>query len=216
MFCGGEQCRHENWRNHKNPAIIGLHSDEITPDIFASQRPSTCLMKQYNLIQKFKEKNIGLIVNLQLEGEHSLCGPQMNKKLLQYNEANQKSGCLEPSGFSYNPNDFISEDIQVRISGWEDMTVPESLVYMLDIVKEMATMIICNKKKVLVHCHAGFGRTGMVIACYMIYTTNRTCHDIILQIRKKRPTSIQKQIQEEFIEKFYQCNKLTNFIIKYF
>jgi len=191
MFCGGEQCKHENWKNHKNPAIIGLNCDEVAPEIYASQRPSTILIKQYNLVQKFKEKNIGLIVNLQLEGEHPICGP--NK-------------VLESSGFSYNPNDFICEDIQCRISGWEDMTVPESLVYMLDIVKDMAYTVFCLKKKVLVHCHAGYGRTGMAIACYLIYTTNRHYEDIIQQIRIARPQSIQKQIQEEFVEKFYHCN----------
>lgn len=26
-----------------------------------------------------------------------------------------------------------------------------------------------NKGKVLVHCHAGQGRTGLVIGCYLIY-----------------------------------------------
>ena len=85
------------------------------------------------------------------------------------------------------------------------MSVPESITFMLDLVKEMANTIKYQKKKVLVHCHAGYGRTGTAIACYMIYTSNRTSDDIIEHIRKARPGSIQNQNQEEFIEKFYQC-----------
>ena len=64
-FCGGKNCKHENFLNHKNPAIYGLNSDKIGENIYASQRPSNSLIKKYNLISKFKELKIGLIVNLQ-------------------------------------------------------------------------------------------------------------------------------------------------------
>ena len=55
LFCGGANCKHENWKNNPNTPIIGLHCDQITENLYASQRPSTMLIHQYNLIKKFKE-----------------------------------------------------------------------------------------------------------------------------------------------------------------
>jgi hypothetical protein len=187
-FCGGEKCKHENWKNHHNPAIQGLHSDFVNEVIIASQRPSTILINQYNLIKKFKALSIALIVNVQREGEHPYCGP--NK------------GLEEASGFAYDPHVFISEDIRVRQTGWKDMSVPDSMSFMLEIVKDMAVTIKENGNKVLVHCHAGYGRTGVVIACYLIYMTNKSVHDIIEYIRDRRPGCIQKSSQYKYCKKF--------------
>jgi PP-loop superfamily ATP-utilizing enzyme len=55
LFCGRAACKHENWRSNPNTAIEGLNCDQITEDLFASQRPSTVLIQEYNLIKKFKE-----------------------------------------------------------------------------------------------------------------------------------------------------------------
>jgi hypothetical protein len=135
FFCGGDSCKHENYLKNPNlnNAITGLHSDFITDDIIASQRPSTVLINKFNLVKTFKELNIGIILNLQREGEHPDCGP--NK-------------ILEDSGFSYNPSQFLLEDIKVKLCGWKDMAVPHSVMFMLDIVKEMCVTIKETRKKV--------------------------------------------------------------------
>jgi len=52
--CGGEKCKDEDWWQNKNPYIVGLNSSKITPNIIASQRPSTCLIRHYMLIKQFK------------------------------------------------------------------------------------------------------------------------------------------------------------------
>ena len=93
VFCGGKSCKHEDYRNHQNPAIKGLNSDKIDDNIYASQRPANSLIKEHNLIAKFKELNIGFIVNLQLPGEHPYCGP-IDK--------------LDESVFSYSPSLYKS------------------------------------------------------------------------------------------------------------
>jgi hypothetical protein len=189
LFCGGTKCKHENYQTCKNPAIIGLHSNYITEDIIASQRPSTILVQKYKLIKTFKEQNIGMIVNVQREGEHPYCGP--NTK-------------LEESGFTYNPNTFIADDIKCRHSGWKDMSVPESMTFVLEIVKDMMKTVKEESKKVLVHCHAGYGRTGVVIACYMIFDDrhNSPTEHIVQRIREKRPGCVQKREQFVFCDKF--------------
>ena len=188
IFCGGKNCKHENFRNHKNPAIFGLNSDKIDNNIYASQRPSNTLIKQYNLISKFKELDIGFIVNLQLPGEHPYCGPDP----------------LDESGFSYSPSLFESEGIHVGLYGWKDLDVPNSLNHMLQVVKDMYHYIHFLKKKVLVHCHAGYGRTGTTIACYKIFDECISAEAARDEIRKVRPNCIQNSNQFDYCVKFQE------------
>ena len=191
-FCGGLNCKHENYLNNieNNNAIIGLNSNFITNDVIASQRPSEELINKFNLIKKFKDKNIGLIINLQREGEHPFCGPNAYR--------------LTSSGFAYNPSVFTGNDILCRLYGWKDMSIPTTLSFMMEIVKEMTVMVREEKKKVLVHCHAGYGRTGVVIACYMIYNnSNKEVEDIIKSVKKQREKCIETKMQKKFCIKFH-------------
>ena len=187
-FCGGKNCKHENFLNHKNPAIYGLNSDKIDENIYASQRPSNSLIKKYDLISKFKELEIGLIVNLQLPGEHPYCGPDS----------------LNESGFSYSPSFFESEGIHVGLYGWKDLDIPNSLYHMLQVVKTMYDYIHNLKKKVLVHCHAGYGRTGTTIACYKIFDESISAEVARDEIRKIRPECIQNKNQFNYCVKFQE------------
>ena len=192
FFCGGKNCKHENFLNNinNNNAIRGLNSNYITDDIIASQRPSEFLINKYNLVKLFKDINIGLITNLEREGEHPYCGPNAYH--------------LTSSGFSYNPSIFTGNDILCRLYGWKDMSTPTTLGFMMEIVKEMTVMVREEKKKVLVHCHAGYGRTGVVIACYMIYNnTNCDVDEIIKCVKKRRYKCIETKMQRKFCAQFY-------------
>jgi hypothetical protein len=72
---------------------------------------------------------------VQREGEHPYCGPNKLE---------------ENSGFSYDPYVFICEDINVKLLGWKDMSVPESINFILDIVKDMSKTIKEQEKKVII------------------------------------------------------------------
>lgn len=190
FFCGGQKCKYENYLENENfpNAIKGLSSNYITDDIIASQRPSDFLIKKYDLLNVFKGKGIGLIINLQREGEHPYCGPSSNH--------------ISQSGFSYNPSIFSGDDIKCKLSGWVEMSVPSSMNFVLEIVKEMTVSIKEKKQKVLVHCHAGFGRTGIVIACYLLYNTEDSVEDVITYIRSKRKKCVETNEQKKYCEKF--------------
>jgi protein tyrosine phosphatase domain-containing protein 1 len=192
FFCGGKNCKYENYLNNikNNNAIIGLNSNYITDNLIASQRPSEILINKYNLVEQFKQHNIGLIINLEREGEHPFCGPNAYH--------------LTPSGYSYNPSIFTGNEIICRFYGWKDMSTPSSLSFMIEIVKDITIMIREEKKNVLVHCHDGNGRSGVVIACYLIFNSHDTnVWDIIKNVRKHRINAIYTRAQEKFCKKFY-------------
>lgn len=192
FFCGGKNCKYENYLTNikNNNAIKGLNSNYVTDNIIASQRPSEILINKFNLVEQFKEHNIGLIINLEREGEHPFCGPNAYH--------------LTQSGFSYNPSIFTGNDIICRFYGWKDMSTPSTLSFMIEIVKDITIMIKEEKKKVLVHCHDGNGRSGVVIACVLIYNSyDCDVMDIIKEIRKHRKKCICTKAQENFCKKFY-------------
>ncbi|XP_017321017.1 protein tyrosine phosphatase domain-containing protein 1 [Ictalurus punctatus] len=185
LACGGRDCRYEGpvcWRPSQQ-AIKGLFSSWVTDDIVAMARPSTNLIKTYNLIDQFKKLNIKSIINMQLPGEHAHCGPE-----------------LEPdSGFTYSPQIFMENQIYFYNFGMADFGVssPEGI---LDAVKVLAFSV--QEGKVAVHCHAGLGRTGVLIACYLIYTLRISASEAVHYVRIKRPCSIQTRAQINLVFDF--------------
>ena len=85
------------------------------------------------------------------------------------------------------------------------MDVPDSLYFMLDIVKEMIFTVEKELKNVLVHCHAGKGRTGIVIACYLIFKYHICAKEAAQIVRNERKGAIENKDQLEYCKKFFQC-----------
>ncbi len=56
-------------------------------------------------------------------------------------------------------------------------------------------------QRVAVHCLAGLGRTGTMIACYLVHQ-GRTAREAIAEIRRLRPGSVETRVQEAAIEEF--------------
>ncbi len=54
---------------------------------------------------------------------------------------------------------------------------------------------------VAVHCHAGKGRTGTILACYLV-DKGCTPGDAIAAIRALRPGSVETELQEQAVEEF--------------
>ncbi|XP_029995126.1 protein tyrosine phosphatase domain-containing protein 1 [Sphaeramia orbicularis] len=185
--CGGQACKYDdpNHWSDQDQAIKGLYSSWVTDNLLATSRPSTEIIEKYNIIDQFRRNGIKTVINLQTPGEHASCGNP-----------------LEPeSGFSYRPEVFMENNIYFYNFGWSDYGVA-TLTTVLDMVKVMAFAL--QEGKIAVHCHAGLGRTGVLLACFIAYATRMTANQAILYVRAKRPNSIQTRGQLRCVRQFVQ------------
>uniref|UniRef100_A0AAR5P150 Protein tyrosine phosphatase domain-containing protein 1 n=1 Tax=Dendroctonus ponderosae TaxID=77166 RepID=A0AAR5P150_DENPD len=186
VFCGGLNCKYENPENWKpdSLAIHGIYSHWVTDDILAMARPSTMVIIKKNIIQQFESLGIKSIINLQCPKEHSSCGQP-----------------LENSGFSYDPSVFMEQNIFYYNFTWKDYG-DATFEGLLNMVKVIAFAL--TEGRVAIHCHAGLGRTGVLIACYLVFSLRVTANDAIRYVRLKRPGSVQTRGQILCVRHFAQ------------
>ena len=75
-----------------------------------------------------------------------------------------------------------------------DLTAPDMdrIESTVDFINEQ----INNDQPVMVHCAAGMGRAGTILACYFVKYKKLTAEKAIEKIRNDRPGSIQSEVQE--------------------
>ena len=82
-----------------------------------------------------------------------------------------------------------------------DMTPPTQ--EQIDNVLENIARANEHKMAVAVHCAAGLGRTGVILACYLV-SKGEAGDEAIDRIRQLRPGSIETPAQEECVREFAQ------------
>ncbi|TRY60646.1 hypothetical protein DNTS_033841 [Danionella cerebrum] len=165
--------------------IRGSSAPRITDDLLAMARPSTETIEKYKIIHQFLSCGLKTVINLQCPGEHADCGRPLDPE----------------SGFTYRPETFMEAGIYFYNFRWNDYGVT-SLTSILDMVKVMCFAL--QEGKIAVHCHAGLGRTGVLLACFLLFTTQLAADQAILSVRAKRPNSIQTRRQLQCIRQFAQ------------
>lgn len=65
----------------------------------------------------------------------------------------------------------------------EDFSIAKTKT-MIDMVKVLCFAL--SEGKAAIHCHAGLGRTGLFIACYLVYERRLSADEAIHLIRQKR------------------------------
>lgn len=93
------------------------------------------------------------------------------------------------------------EDVNYLHVPTTDLTSPD--MDKIDTAVDFIHSRINNKEPVMVHCAAGMGRTGTVLACYLVKYQKYSAKDAIEKVRIERPGSIQSEVQELAIQ-FYE------------
>lgn len=81
-----------------------------------------------------------------------------------------------------------------------DLTAPH--IEQIEMAIDFLHQNISENKGTMVHCAAGLGRAGTILACYFVKYHKMAAKDAIHKIRTARPGSIQSEIQEISISLF--------------
>lgn len=82
-----------------------------------------------------------------------------------------------------------------------DLTAPD--MDGIDVAVEFIHKQINEDLPVMVHCAAGLGRAGTILACYLVKYQKYSADEAIKKVREERPGSIQSDVQEIAIS-FYE------------
>ena len=100
----------------------------------------------------------------------------------------------------HNPVVFRTADLRSVHIPVPDMRAP-SMEQVREFVAEVEAAF-ARGEKVVVHCLAGLGRTGTMIACYLV-AHGRTADEAIEEVRRNRRGSIQSLEQEMAIYEWW-------------
>jgi atypical dual specificity phosphatase len=89
------------------------------------------------------------------------------------------------------------ESLHIPVHDFQAPTMQQMLEFV-----ERAASVIENGGHVGVHCTAGMGRTGTMLATYFVYQGG-TPEEAISRIRELRPGSIETAEQEEAVRAYY-------------
>jgi atypical dual specificity phosphatase len=105
----------------------------------------------------------------------------------------------------------LSEDLLRKYKfQWKHLPVADFTAPTLEQVKQAITIIdrfLEDGLPVAIHCRAGLGRTGTILACYLV-AQGSSATDAIQQVRTRRPGSIETPEQEAVIEEYEQLTGL--------
>ncbi|KAL3275931.1 hypothetical protein HHI36_020665 [Cryptolaemus montrouzieri] len=100
----------------------------------------------------------------------------------------------------------IPSEIQCWKFEWTKIDVEEFEAPTIeDIIKFLSICSRChNRKKAIgIHCRMGRGRTGVMVACYLVHFKNLTPERAITEIRLMRPGSIESYAQERSVFQYH-------------
>lgn len=180
-------------RTSVNLSIKGVASATwITYSLLAMSRPSSRGLHEGGLLQQLLDSDVRLVINLQEHGEHPLCGEPLAKD----------------SGLAYCPGDLEKAGIQVVHGGWRDFGVPS--VAHIDWLIDQIEANAAKEYKTAAHCHAGHGRTGLLMACALVRCKSFEPITAVTYLRERRRGSLQTRKQVQFVFDYARAKGLSD------
>ena len=97
---------------------------------------------------------------------------------------------------------ILKQGVKSIVTMTEDSPAPD--MEQIDQAVEFIRNRIESNEPVMVHCAAGIGRTGTILACYLVKYEKISAKNAIQKVRKERPGSIQSESQEIAIGLYYK------------
>ncbi len=149
-----------------------------------------------------KPTNFSWVINNKLAGS----GTPMTSEQYQWLIKNNIKSIVTVREFPLPQKWLVDNEKETIINDYKfvyvkDYGVP-SLEVLDNIVDYINIKITKEKKPLVVHCAAGKGRTGTILAAYLLKQDNISSQDAIKKIRSLRPGSIQSKIQEEILYEY--------------
>jgi atypical dual specificity phosphatase len=101
-----------------------------------------------------------------------------------------------------DPEIFNGIDIERLLLPVPDFHTP-TVAQVDKFIKKSKEVIEKTGKAIVVHCMGGKGRTGTMLACWLIANRGMKPDDAIILIKQKRPKSIETADQMKFVGKYY-------------
>ena len=150
-------------------------------------------------------------------------GREHYKNCLPYNfswlEGGRIAGCARPQ-FECELRALVEEGVSQLVSLSEETPPPAARVeglaihfigvrdFMAPSLQQIQKFIgICKDangrgERVAVHCRGGNGRTGTLLACYLVWSRGLGAGEAIARVRRSRPGSLESQEQERAVDSF--------------